>query len=434
MHGLERRVLVVGHLRLESALRNLSPTAPAEQEIIRDATLSAFEYLVEAAVEQAVDAVLLVGDVLGESPSPRACASFRDGMEIWLEAGVRVLWAVRNSQEPRLLAALQCLPAGVQLLDAEQPRRVLLESSETTHTNASPRAVQLECLWWDSTLSREHKQNQNQPYSADVRSVRIGITTRAASLQAAELSENAIHAADLSLLLFGNPERRQTERQGRCLKHAPGTIQGTDDQIRGACSATLLRVDAEGQIDPLTLETTQVRREQLELTCEPRESLNALLQRADQELRDLLNEVHEGPTRLLHLEWQIRGPLERFQDWSSELLQTELAKRWQTSKQGVGLNHHVQFIPLMSGEVVASETLTEEHLPEQFLQHLSQHLTRWDGRQEADLLAPHSRGKQGGPNAPWAGILAELSPRAIGHRAGELGAQALQEKKLRVEG
>ncbi len=434
MHGLERRVLVVGHLRLETPLRNLSPTVPEEQEIIRDATLSAFEYLVEAAVEQSVDAVLLVGEVLGETPSPRACASFRDGLEIWLEAGMHVVWAARNPQEPRLLAALQCLPAGVQLLDPGQPRRVLLESSENITTNSSPRAVQLECLWLDSALSREQRQNQNHRNSADMHSIRVGITQQAAGLQSSEFPENSPLVADLSLLLFGGPERRQTERHGRCLKHAPGTIQGIDEQLQGACSATLLRVDAEGQIDPLTLETTQVRREQLELTCEPRESLESLLRRAEQELHDLLNEVHTGPCRLLQLEWLIRGQLERFRDWSSELLQTELAKRWQTSKQGVGLNHHVQFVPLMSGEVVTSETLTEEHLPEQFLQHLSEHFTRWDGQHEVDLLAPHCRGKQGAAPVPWAGILAGLSPRAIGHRAGELGARALQEKGLRVEG
>ncbi|MCA8983481.1 MAG: hypothetical protein KDA76_06960 [Planctomycetaceae bacterium] len=421
MHGQDRRVLVAGHLRLDAPLRDLCHAQAKHLETIRDATLSAFEFLVESAFEQAVDAVLLLGQLLDEHPTPRACSTFRDGIEALREEGIEVLWAAPSSAEPNLLKELNCLPPGVVLLNDANPQAAFLANRET-RMESRREVVRCDLMDPHSLPSREWDGHETQTL------LRIGITQRPIGHLAQGDSLGGEPDRQFQLVLSSSPDRTHTTRHQQTIYHAPGCLQGLDASLHGPCSATLLRIGPDGSVELLSLETSRVRREHIEFSCDASVDEPQLLEQAELELLELFSQVDSGPARLLHIHWNIRGTLDWSTDWSSEKIQETLANRLPHTPSGIPLLHSVQRIPLMSGQIVACGEFLEEHLAEQYLQQLGEQLasdTSQDLEQACrELFLAHERST----HLPWQQLLAESSLRILAPRAGELGVRALQDQ------
>lgn len=423
MHGQFRRVLVAGHLALDAPLRQLPHARDDQHEIIRDATLSAFEFLVEAAIDQSVEALILQGNLLGEGNSLRACSTFRDGIETLLDAGVEVLWVVQKPQEQILLEELNCLPAGLKLLTQQHQHCLLLEAAESS--GRGDRSL-ISC----DLIDQQSFPSQEWGWTEEQTLLRIGITGKPIGHLDHGSVLNTERDSYFQVILSGEPTRRHTARHHQTIYHASGCLQSLDATITGGCSATLLKIDPEGDIELIAIGTSQVQWESLELTIEPQETGAEWLERAELEFLELTSRLAESPARLVQLQWQIRGSIDQIQNLSSSELADEFATLFAATSGKVPVNHQVQLIPLFSGQVVHSQEFLDEHLEEQFLQHLGEEIQERSGHEQKSSkeLTGILQDSKGRPSLPITNLVTALNPRVINHRSAELGLHALRDQ------
>ena len=82
-------------LHIGSAFSGLSSEAPELRDLFQRSTFRAYENLIDAAIEHAVDFVLIAGDVYdGADRSVYAQLAFNDGLRRLAEAGVRTIVSV----------------------------------------------------------------------------------------------------------------------------------------------------------------------------------------------------------------------------------------------------------------------------------------------------------------------------------------------------
>jgi len=411
MHSRSRHVLLTGNLLLDKPLQGLYSARADQHDLIRDASLSAFENLIALAVDHPVDAVVFNGRLFVSPPTVRGAALFRDGVETLLEAGISVLWAGPAEQEWRTLNDIRCLPQGLQRVDADHPRHTLLARSDQWERP-------LVCEWLDAQRDFSDQQQYTSQTRIGLTAQPIGHLTQGTALH---------HERDrrYSLIVSGAADRSHTTRNEHTVYHSPGCAQPSDGLATGPGQVTVLKVDAAGELELLAEETSVVRREQLDLLLEPGATQTGLLELAELELADLANRLAGGPTQLLQLEWIVRGPVADIKTWSSATLTEELAALLEQTEHGLPVNHRVQLVPLMSGEPVESDEFVNEQLEEQYLQHLGAQLNG----QTSDDQAARLTEQLGHDSIKWHQLLSALPTRETGHRAGEWGVRALQQVK-----
>lgn len=421
MHGQIRRVLVAGHLWLDAPLQELSHTHDDQHAIIRDATLTAFEYLFESALEQSVDALILHGVLFSSQPTLRACATFRDGIQALLEEGVEVLWAVQKPQERQLLEELQCLPRGLNLLTSKTQHKTLFGGQE--HATSDWGLVSCDLVDQQSFPLKDWAWTEEQTW------LRIGLTQKAIG----HLTSGAVlhdqQDRHFQVILSGQPERSHTTRSQHTIYHAPGCVQGLNAQRTGPCSATLLKIDEQGEVELLTLETSAVRREQLDLVVDAKSTEVDFFELAELEWLELNSQLKGSPVKLLQIHWQIRGSVEQVKSWSSGELLAQLGGLFNKTDRNVPVLHTVQLVPLMSGQVINSQEFLNEQLEEQFLQQLSGQLSGLNQpggvERVIEQLIPASAAERA--SFPWKTLITETQQKLVNDRAAEFGVRALQE-------
>lgn len=418
MHSRSRHVLFTGNLLLDKPLQGLYSARADQHDLIRDATLSAFENLVAFAVDQPVEAVVFNGRMFVAPPTVRGAALFRDGVETLLEAGVSVYWAGPQEREWQTLSDIRCLPHGLQRIDENHSRRSVINRSEQWERSVV-------CEWLDMPRDHDHHTNGAHNNGHVHGQTRIGLTRQAIGhlTQGAALHPERDRRFDL--IVSGAADRSHTTRSEKTIYHAPGCLQPSDGLAEGPGQVTMLRIDVNGELELLREETSVVRREQRDLLVEPGGTRNNLLELAELELQELAEQLAEGSTQLLQLEWIVRGPVADIKDWSSEELAAELTSLLETTEQGLPVNHHVQLVPLMSGQPIESDEFVNEQLEEQFLQHLGGQLNGETSDDQADRLTL----QLGADGIDWRTVFAALPPRETGHRSGEWGVRALQQYK-----
>lgn len=423
MPGHAWRLLVAGHLNLDDNLWELALAGDEQHEIIRDATLSAFELMIEAAVETPVDLLLLTGTLCTEHLSLRACTTFRDGVELLLEEGIPVAWAPIDFQEVETLQKLDCLPAGISVLDAENGQHSIeLDASQETSSGAETMLGTVYCELISATQI-DVSQQQDSSDSSPPGLSHIGITHHAIGHLSA--SQDVVNTEDekYQLIISGESQRRQTMRHQNTLYHSPGALQGLSSQVIGPGCATLIEIDSQDGIELYPIKTSVVLRQKIKLVVQQEESLEELLQRAEQELSELLDSDPPGPEQLLHLSWEVRGPHTVLLQFSSPELQ-EFISSLQPIKD-VCIVHEVMFAALPTSENSEQSETDEEETSEQFLRLLAE--------QNANQTALNIETLQqslGSNSLPAFKLLSEVPHNELCHRATEIGLLAMQDKLL----
>lgn len=432
MHSHSWRLLTAGHLHLDGILRDL-PSAQGDQlEIIRDATLCAFEQLVEVALEKSVDLLLLTGTVCTEAPGVRACTTFRDGIEALLEEGIAVAWSPVDLQEVETLRKLDCLPEGLTVLKTEGGQDRI--EINTTRKNSLPDSEKIlggVCceIISPAQSSRQTKQNPNR---LDADTVCIGISRNAIGqlcLMSSEQSHGLMSSEQpsgdehYSLIISGEAERQQTTRHRNTLYHAPGVLQALTDQIVGLCCATLIEIDSSGDIELHPVPTCAVFYERIAMVVQQEESLEELLERAELELLELLSDQPSGPAKLLQLCWEVRGPHPLLMQFSSQ----ELLEFFSTLQplEEMSILHEVVLAPQLTGEGTQDRNVQEDDVSEQFLRLLGE-----KNSNKAALNIKDLQQNLGSDSLPVDKLLEQMPHNKLCHRAAELGLLALQEKLL----
>ncbi len=422
MHSHSWRLLATGHLHLDSQLRDLSTAEDDQHEIIRDATLNAFELLIESALDHAVDLLLLTGSLCEKTPTLRACTMFRDGIETALEEGIAVSWTPANLKEVEQLRKINCLPAGLTILSSTgKQHRVRLEA-DSAHSSKkgatdSPKTrfgtVCCELISGQSPHQSTAQSNAQTTY--------IGLTHESIGhLPQKDAGDNSVDEK-YQLVISGQSQRCRTIRHQNRLYHSPGAIQTLTNEITGPCSATLIEIDSQGEIELTPVPTSIVVREQIELTISREMTLDELLEQAERELLGLLADHSYSPAQILHLSWEVRGPHPQVMQFSSLQLQEFLSPL--QPLEDVSILHDVALIPQLTGERIESRDLHEKHLTEQFLQFLGDQ--NLQNRKKQNEVIIKERASQ---SLPVNKIMSQLTNNELCNRAAELGLFALQEK------
>ncbi len=407
MHSHSWRLLATGHLHLDSQLRDLPAADDDQHEIIRDATLTAFEQLIEAALERSVDLLLLTGALCNDKPTLRACTIFRDGIETALEEGIAVAWAATNSKEIEFLRKIDCLPAGLTILGNHGKQYSVRLESGSSKTRFGTVCCEL------ISHRASHQSTPQTTY--------IGITDRSIGHLPQKEAGNRSDEEKYQLVISGQSQRCRTIRHQNRLYHSPGTTQTLTNEITGPCSATLIEIDSQGEIELTPIPTSIVVRKKIELTLSQEISLDELLEQAERELIRLLADHSYSPAQIMHLSWEVRGAHPLVMQFSSEQLQEFLSPLQPLEE--LTILHDVLLIPQLTGTVIQGHDLHEKHLDEQFLQFL--------GTQNSENFKKNietATKKWKSQTLPLQKLRAQLSHNELCHRAAELGLLALHEK------
>ena len=415
MHSHSWRLLATGHLHLDSQLQDLSVAEDDQHEIIRDATLSAFKLMIESALEHSIDLLLLTGSLCTKPLTLRACTIFRDGIEAILEEGIKVTWAAVDYKEVGLLQKLNCLPADISILSTKgKQQRIELDAAHFSALTTGSTKTRF------GTICCELISDQQTDEAAGETSY-IGITDQAIGHLPQKNSTDRTEDEKYQLIISGEAQRCRTTRHQNRLYHSPGAIQALTKDITGPCSATLIEIDSQGEIELRPLPTSVVIRERIELSVPHKITLEELLEQAERELLERLAAYSYTPARLLHLSWEIRGPHPHVMQFSSLELQ-ELLSPLQPLDE-LSILHEVNLAPQLTGEEIDGNKLHEKQLGEQFLQLLGDQNSPFS---ETNIEALQE--KLGSKTVLIKELLTGLSNKEICNRAAELGLLALQER------
>ncbi len=238
-------LLHTAELRLDAPFAGIGHPPPAVAAVLRDASLAAFDALVEAAIGARVAAVLVGGGVCdGLERGVRPQIRLHAGLERLAAHGIRVHVALGRRDPPDGLAAIGAWPRGVTVFRRGAPERVALardgERLATIHgcslgPDDDPEAA----------LRAVRRDETPGPHLA-LLPVPLDRVARAA---------DALRAAEMDAWALGGNGRFVAQRHGAAWVIAPGMLQprgaaaGADD----AHGAALITVE-DGTITRVALE------------------------------------------------------------------------------------------------------------------------------------------------------------------------------------
>ncbi|MCA9115660.1 MAG: hypothetical protein KDA79_11285 [Planctomycetaceae bacterium] len=316
------RFLHVAHAQLAGRVRGLS-RLPADTGLIAaDAAEDAFRRMIDRAVYEAVDFVLLAGDTFREADHS-------------LVARVAVLAAARELDEHGIplvvvpgpadpLPAWQAigdLPPNVIIPQLYQPASIPVQGpvpvqltciSGNANGVAPPPAdgaIHLLCCPADQWVAPAHGLPTGVPAAALPVAKPAGEThTGTVRPQVPTAAAVAAKVTSYVSVLLSGSHRRSTSRAGGTLVHHPGSLVPASSEDHGAHGCSLVEVSGAGHADCRLIPLSPIRFEQIELTAGPSMSTEELQEEMLRRLGHL--EPHDDE-ELWHIHWEIsgRGPL-----------------------------------------------------------------------------------------------------------------------------
>lgn len=318
------RFIHAANLHLDLPLNGIGPAPKPLQETIEQATLRAFDRLIEACLEHEVDFLLLTGECEPDAENLTEAAAFRDGVERLVEYEIPlILGPVSTRAGSRKLLVL---PENVVRLDLEDLDPCVLTRAEAPLATLCPLLLEgrPDGIRMEPQLSRLLSESQRS--DAPVIAVPLWPSMHEPlSPESLELLKDELNAnGEFGLATywaFGNGDRRFfLETDATCLHH-PGALQGMHPAATGPHGYRLVRIDEDG-LEVEHIAAAPVRWERFTLEIDPatdREHLLALIS------EELLNLEPAGGEEAWLCEWIIRGDGELFErlqepEFAAELL------------------------------------------------------------------------------------------------------------------
>lgn len=367
------RFLHVAEAALDVPLGDLSSLPEELQDLAEEATLWAFDQMIEGAIAKKVDFVLLAGNTFREADqSLRARLRLLLGLEVLEDHGISVFVLPGLDDPESAWNAIPDLPRNVTVLsqgDASEVPIAFLREGKVIATIAM------------GQLSSNHRTKAPELSEQAVRAAskedqirsapfRIGLfagwpeTNFPANANAAELSRElsrfgcdylAVPRCDLKAKARGwRFEPGQTLHTHEGIAHHPGSLQALSDRQTGPHGATLIEVDKAGEIRGTFLPFAAVRRMRFEVPVAD----NAAVEDIAQAMLLLLGT--EKPLANEHgwfITWVMKGTDESFGSWKTHSTQADLLDLLPSEVAGertVSLHHQLRIQktqgPLAEGE------------------------------------------------------------------------------------
>ncbi|MGZ8563812.1 MAG: metallophosphoesterase family protein, partial [Candidatus Limnocylindria bacterium] len=264
MSFLPLRFLHTGDLHLDSPLEGLSAEAPTEVlPVLRNATTDAWRNIVRLAIDEAVDFVLVAGDVFEvASPTLLGQARFRDGLAKLADAGIRS-FVVHGNHDPmdgRSWAPSLAFPSAVHRFgtDAVEAVPVLRDGREIAriHGRSYPRPAVAE------NYAAGFRADPDAPFSIGLLHANVG--NRPGHDNYAPCSVDDLRASGMDYWALGH-----IHQPGQVIADPPtyycGIPQGRDPGELGARGCYLVDVDASRRVTARFVATDVVRWHPIEL-------------------------------------------------------------------------------------------------------------------------------------------------------------------------
>lgn len=307
MSFLPFRFLHTGDLHLDSPLEGLSAEAPAEvQPVLRNATTDAWRAIVRLAIDEAVDFVLVAGDVFEvASPTLLGQARFRDGLATLAGAGIRS-FVVHGNHDPmdgRSWAPSLAFPEAAHRFgtDAAEAVAVVRDGREIAriHGRSYPRAAVTE------NYAAGFRADPDAPFSIGLLHANVG--NRPGHDNYAPCSVDDLRASGMDYWALGH-----IHQPGQVIADPPtfycGIPQGRDPGELGARGCYLVDVDASRRVATRFVPTDVVRWHPIELPIADVADDEAL-HRVCREAVAAAIDAADGRSLVVRLRLTGRGPL-----------------------------------------------------------------------------------------------------------------------------
>jgi DNA repair protein SbcD/Mre11 len=284
---------------LDHPLRQVGAISTTARSVVVDASLTAFERLIEGCVDQEVDFLLLTGNTFCEDDrSLRARVALRTGFECLQEVGIQV-FVIPGSHDP--VAAWQAVP--------DLPECVTIFDPEKDEPTAIMRDGQVVATIHGGQFDRQimgQLHAQGSPDAQRSRPFKIGVFPPAQERHTldADAVECLTESHNADYLALSPPFPRLTKTANETVAHCPGSSVSFSRQDTGLQGATFIDVDEEEQLECRRVTTSPLRREIIRLKVSESTTWDELIRA----MRSVVSELDSlQSTKVLLVCWEVHG-------------------------------------------------------------------------------------------------------------------------------
>ncbi len=238
------RFLHAADIHLDSPLRGLESYEDAPVEEIRNATRRAFDNLIELAIQEAVDFLLIVGDLFdGDWKDFNSGLFFIGHMGRLNKAGIPVYIVTGNHDAASQITNVMSLPENVTLFSAKKPSSVCLEKlGVLIHGQSYPSRALMENI--------ASHYPQNDPNYFNIGLLHTALNGREGHEPYAPCSLDDLRSKGYDYWALGHIHKREEVSRDPWIVF-PGNIQGRHIRETGVKGATMVTVE-DGLVQEVT--------------------------------------------------------------------------------------------------------------------------------------------------------------------------------------
>jgi DNA repair exonuclease SbcCD nuclease subunit len=278
-------------LHLDSPFSGLRQVDGAIADLLKDATFRAFDNVVELALKNKVDFILVAGDVYDAADrSLRAQLKFADGLKKLAVAGIRS-FVCHGNHDPLdgWIASLQW-PEEVHIFGSElESVPVTLGGEDVVfiHGISYPHSQ------IDDSFGRGFKRQGSQPFQIGLFHCSVGSDPAHETYAPRTLSE--LVDADLDYWALGHVHANRVLMDGHPFVAYPGTTQGRHIREPGPRGCLVVQVDGQGAVNARFEPVDCVRWSSIELQIDDLETEGDLIEALERTCDEIGDEAQGRP-------------------------------------------------------------------------------------------------------------------------------------------
>jgi DNA repair exonuclease SbcCD nuclease subunit len=291
-------------LHLDSPFKGLRQVDGEIADLLKDATFRAFDNVVEFALKNKVDFLLVAGDVYDAADrSLRAQLKFADGLKKLAVAGIRSFVCHGNHDPLDGWSASLHWPEEVHIFGPQlesvsisigEEEVVVIHGISYPHTQI------------DDSFGRGFKRQGSQPFQVGLFHCSVG-SDPAHEIYAPRTQEELL-AANLDYWALGHVHRHRVLKDGHPFIAYPGTTQGRHIRETGPRGCLLVQVSGSGEVSARFEPVDAARWFSHELHIDDLETEGDLVEALEGVCEETRNEAQERPA-IIRISLRGRGPL-----------------------------------------------------------------------------------------------------------------------------
>ena len=293
-------------LHLDTPFAGIAEVAPALQQRLRDASLSAFDNLIRTAIERRVEFVVLAGDIYdGAERGTRAQVRFLNGLRELDKHGIQSFF-IHGNHDPvgEGWSALrrEDFPGSVVLFD-QSDQVVSTPVQRNGEIIAVVHGISFRTRHETRNLSRLFPdQRAGGPWHVGLLHCNVGGVGEHGNY--APCTTEDLCSRGMDYWALGHIHKRQVVREAAPCIHYPGNLQARGFDECGAKGATLVRVHGPSQVELEFVAADEIRFSRIEADVAGCESLDQVFGKCEEAIA---TELSGNDGRFVLIRLQIAG-------------------------------------------------------------------------------------------------------------------------------